>query len=128
MRIQVNLAAVPMRAFTAGAASAVSAATTFLVIRNLSDSSDELLAVRSPIVRHIVLTTRSGSGAAGPRTAVPDLVIPAHATITLNPFGNDVVLMDPPPLQAGHTIALTLTFRHGGTITVQAVITPPGTP
>ena len=127
VRIQISLAAVPMRAFTPGAASAVGAAATFLVIRNLSGSAGELVSVRSPAARHIVLTTHRG-GAAGPRTVVAGLVIPAHATITLNPFGDDVVLMDPPPLRAGQTVPLTLTFRRGGTITVQAAVTPPGTP
>ena len=57
-----------------------------------------------------------------------DLVIPAHATITLSPFGDDVVLTDPAPLHAGQIVPLTLTFRNGGTITVQAAVTQPGTP
>jgi hypothetical protein len=35
VRLQVTLAAVPMRAFTARAAATVGAATTFLTIRNL---------------------------------------------------------------------------------------------
>ena len=127
VRIRVTLAAVPMRAFTPGTASA-GAATTYFTIRNLSNSPDELLSASSPTARHIVLTTRPAGGAAGPRTVVPDLVIPAHATITLSPFGNDVVVINPPPLQAGHSVPLTLTFRHGGPITIQAAITPPGAP
>lgn len=128
VRIQVSLAAIPMRAFTPGAASATGAATTYLVIRNLSDSADELVSAHSPIARHIVLTTRPADDAAGPRTVLADLVIPAHATITLSPFGDDVVLMDPAPLHAGQIVPLTLTFRNGGTITVQAAVTQPGTP
>ncbi len=128
VRIQITLAAVPMRAFTPGAASAAGAATTYLVIRNLSNRPDELLSARSPIARHIALTTRPAGGAAGPRTAVQDLNIPAHATVALSPFGDDVVLVNPAPLQAGRGVPLTLTFRRGGTITVQAAITPPGTP
>ncbi|HUK71670.1 MAG TPA: copper chaperone PCu(A)C [Streptosporangiaceae bacterium] len=127
VRIQVTLAAIPMRAFTPGTTSA-GAATTYLTIRNLSNRPDELLSASSPIARRIVLTTRPADGAAGPRKVVPDLVIPAHATITLSPFGNDAVLINPPPLQAGHSFPLTLTFRHGGTITIQAAITPPGAP
>ena len=128
VRIQVSLAAIPMRAFTPGAASAVGGATTYLVIRNLSNSPDELVSAHSPIARHIVLTTRPAGGAVGPRTVVPDLVIPAHAKTTLSPFGNDVVLMNPAPFEAGRSVPLTLTFRHGGTITVQAAVTPPGAP
>jgi len=68
------------------------------------------VSASSPIARHIVLTTRPADGAAGPGTVVPDLVIPAHTTITRSPFGNDAVLINPPPLRAGHSVRLTLTF------------------
>ena len=64
----MTLAAVPMRAFTPQAA-----ATTFLTIRNLSGTADELVAARSPIARQVVLTVRNGP--VGPRTVVSDLAI-----------------------------------------------------
>ena len=67
VRLQVTLAAVPMRAFTPQAAASVGPATTFLTIRNLSGTPDELVAVRSPIARQVVLTVRSGPDA--PRVA-----------------------------------------------------------
>jgi len=126
VRIQVSLAAVPMRAFTPKAASAIGTATTFLTIRNLSDTSDELIAARSPIARHVVLTTRTGP--AGPRTAVAGLAIPADGTLTLSPFGNDVVLQDPAPFETTSTVPLILTFRSAGTVTIEATVTAPGTP
>ena len=56
VRIQVTLAAVPMRAFTSRAADAVGAAGVYLTIRNLGSTPDELIAVRSPVSRHVVLT------------------------------------------------------------------------
>ncbi len=64
--LQVTLAAVPMRAFTPRAAAAVGTATTFLTIRNLSGTPDELVAASSPIAGHVILTGRSGPAA--PRT------------------------------------------------------------
>ena len=97
VRLQVSLAAVPMRAFTPRAAASAGAATTFLTIRNLSGTPDQLVAVRSPIARHVVLTVRDGP--AGPRVVVSDLAIPAHGTLTLSPFGDDVVLQDPAPFE-----------------------------
>ena len=52
----MTLAAVPMRAFTSRAADAVGAAGVYLTIRNLASTPDELIAVRSPVSRHVVLT------------------------------------------------------------------------
>ncbi len=126
VRIQVTLAAVPMRAFTPAAAAKIGPATTFLTIRNLSGRPDELIAVRSPVARQVVLTVRSGPDA--PRVAVGGLAIPAHGTLTLSPFGDDVVLRDPAPFETAPTVLLTLTFRHAGPVTVEATVTAPGTP
>ncbi len=126
VRLQVTLAAVPMRAFTPAAAAAVGPATTFLTIRNLSGTPDELIAVRSPIARQVVLTVRSELN--GPRAIVGDLVIPARGILTLSPFGDDLVLRDPAPFETSSSVPLTLTFRHAGTVTVEATVTAPGTP
>jgi copper(I)-binding protein len=126
VRLQVSLAAIPMRAFTPQAASAAGAATTFLTIRNLGGTPDELVAVRSPVARHVILTERSSL--AGPRTVVSDLAIPAHGTLTLSPFGADVVLQDPAPFETRQSVPLIMTFRHAGTVTIQVTVTAPGTP
>jgi len=104
----------------------VGAATTFLTIRNLSGTADELVAARSPIARQVVLTVRNGP--AGPRTVVSDLAIPAHGSLTLGPFGDDVVLRDPAPFETSSSVPLTLTFRQGGTVTIDATVTAPSTP
>jgi copper(I)-binding protein len=126
VRLQVTLAAVPMRAFTPRAAAAVGTATTFLTIKNLSGTPDELIAARSPIARRVVLTERSGSGT--PRTVVGDLVVPAHGTLALSPFGDDLVLQNPAPFETMTAVPLTLTFRYAGTVTIDARVTPPGAP
>ncbi|MGH3200636.1 MAG: copper chaperone PCu(A)C [Streptosporangiaceae bacterium] len=126
VRLQVSLAAVPMRGFTPRAAAAVGAATTFLTIKNLSAAPDELIAVSSPVAARVVLTERAGPAA--PRTVVGDLAIPAHGTLTLSPFGDDVVLEHPAPFESGATVPLILTFRHAGTVTIDAAVTAPGTP
>ena len=122
VRLQVTQAAVPMRAFTPRAAATVRTATTFLTIQNLSGTPDELVAARSPLARHVVLRQRSGPAQGGP------LVIPAHGTLTLTPFGEDLVLQQPSPYESRATVPLTLTFRHSGTVTIDAPVTGPGTP
>jgi copper(I)-binding protein len=126
VRLQVSLAAVPMRAFTARSAAETRTATTYLTVRNLTGTADELVSVRSPLAQQVLLTVRSGP--AGPRTAVPGLVVPGHGTLVLSPFGNDVVLQDPQPYETRATVPLVLTFRHAGTVTIQAPVTAPGTP
>jgi copper(I)-binding protein len=126
VRIQVTLAAVPMRAFTPQASAAVGNATTFLTITNLSGTADELTAARSPLAAWVELTQRSGPS--GPRTPVAGLVIPAHGTLALSPFGADLVLVDPAPFENRASLPLTLTFRHAGTVTIEATVTAPGTP
>jgi periplasmic copper chaperone A len=126
VRLQVTLAAVPMRAFTPQAAAAVGSAATFLTIKNLTGTPDELIAASSPIASRVLLTERSDPTA--PRTVVSDLVVPAHGTLTLNPFGDDVILQDPAPFETKTAVPLTLTFRHAGTVTIDAPVTAPGTP
>jgi copper(I)-binding protein len=126
VRLQVTLAAVPMRSLTPQAAAAVSTATTFLTIRNLSGTADELIAVRSPLARRVVLTQTDGPEAAP--TVVAGLAIPPHGTLTLTPFGDDVVLQHPASFETRPSVPLTLTFRHAGTVTIQAAVTAPGTP
>jgi copper(I)-binding protein len=122
--LQVTQAAVPMRGFTAK--TAAGPATTFVTIRNLTGQPDELIAVTSPIASRVQLTARSGPGASRP--VVSDLVIPARSTLTLTPFGDDIVLQDPAPYENQPSVPLTLTFRHAGTVTIDAAVTAPGTP
>jgi copper(I)-binding protein len=124
VRLQVTLAAVPMRAFTPQAAAAVGTATTFLTVKNLGGAPDELIAASSPFAGRVVLT--EGSGLRSRRTVVDDLVVPAYGTLTLSPFGDDLILMDPTPFETRAAVPLTLTFRHAGTVTIDALVTPPG--
>jgi copper(I)-binding protein len=126
VQIQVTQAAVPMRAFTAQAADAVHSAGVYLTIRNLAGTPDELIAVRSPVSRHVVLTERVGSGA---RPAVVNgLAIPVGGTLALSPLAADVVLENPVPFEDRQSVPLTLVFRHAGQVTIDAPVTAPGTP
>jgi copper(I)-binding protein len=124
IRLQITLAAVPVRGFTPQ--TATGAATTFMTIRNLTGTPDELLSVTSPVASRVVLTQRTGPAA--PETVVSDLVIPAQAALILSPFGDDIVLQNPASYEYQTTVPLTLTFRHAGTVTVDAAVTLPETP
>ncbi len=126
LRIQISLAAVPMRSYPGAATAPSGPASMFLTISNRGTQPDELLSVRSPVARRIVL--RRSSGPQDPGTVVTELKIPARTSLTLTPFGNDVVLEDPRPFENDTTVPLTLTFRHAAQITVDANVSAPGTP
>jgi copper(I)-binding protein len=126
VRLKITLAAVPQRAFTVKAADAAGAAYTYLFIRNLGSTPDELVAVRTPIASRVLLTERTGP--AGRPVTVPGLAIPGNGTLTLSPLGADVVLENPSPFEATSEVPLTLVFRNAGTVTIEAPVTPPGTP
>jgi len=126
VRMTINLAAVPMRAFTPQAAAAAGAAHTYLVINNLSGAPDQLVAVRSPIASRVVLTRRTGL--TGQPTVVSSLPVPSHGTLALSPLTDDVVLENPLPFEDSKTVPLTLVFQHAGQITIDAPVTAPGTP
>jgi copper(I)-binding protein len=125
VRLQVTLAAVPMRAFTSTVANTVGVARVYLTIRNLSSTSDELIAVRSPIAQRAVLTQR---GLGTRQTTVSSLPIPGNSTLTLSPITDDVVLEQPVPYEDTRAVPLTLVFRHAGQVTIDATVTAPGTP
>ena len=101
-------------------------AATYLTITNLG-GPDMLVSVRSPAASRVTFVRHNGS-AAGPGAALRQMAIPAHATLSLNPLGLDIVLQDPRSLTVGGSVPLILTFRHAGQVTVYAAVTPPGTP
>jgi periplasmic copper chaperone A len=123
VRIQVTLAAIPLQSFSASAAAG-RPTPAYLVIHNLTGTADELLVATTPASARVVLTRHGADLAA----RVPALAVPAHGTITLDPFGPDLVLAAPHELAAGDTVPLTLDFRRAGQVRVQALVTAPGAP
>jgi len=113
-------------AVTLPSSSAPDAADTYLTVTNLG-GPDTLLSVWSSAASRVTLVRHTGS-AAGPGTALRQMAIPGHGTLSLNPFGPDIVLQDPRSLIVGASVPLVLTFRHAGRVTVFATVTPPGTP
>ena len=126
VRLQVTLAAVPMRAYLPRSAAAVGAAHVYLTVRNLTGTPDELIAVRSPIARDVVLTRRDGPGSQP--VVIRGLTVPARGTLNLSPLTDDIVLEDPAPFENSAIVPLTLVFRHAGQVTIEASVTAPGAP
>jgi copper(I)-binding protein len=113
-------------AVTLPSSAAPGQAATYLTITNLG-GPDTLVSVRSSTANRVTFVRHAGS-AAGPGIVLPRMAIPGHRTLSLNPFGLDIVLQDPRSLSVGGSVLLVLTFRHAGRVTVDATITPPGTP
>ena len=126
VRMQVSVAAVPMRGYTAASAGAVHSAGMYLTIRNLTGQPDELTGVSSPAATRVLLTQRQTL--TGPRTTVHALTVPAHGTLRLTPFGDDVILENPVAYETRNSVPLVLTFRHTGKLSVSASVSAPGTP
>jgi len=126
VRIEVTLAAVPMPGYAAGHASLPGGPATYLTIRNLSGSPDELIGARSSAAARVQISGLPDR--AGHRSAIAGLPVPADGTVSFSAFGRDLVLLRPVSLPAGQTFPLTLTFRHAGQVTVELTVTPPGTP
>ena len=115
-----------MRAFTPQAADAIGTAQVYLVIRNLAAVPDELIAVRTPIASRVIFT--QGGALGGPQTQVADLTVPAAGTLSLSPLTGGLLIERPVSFENRQMVPLTLVFRHGGQITVDATVTAPFTP
>ena len=127
VRLQVTQAAVPMRAFTPQAAAAVRTAATFLTIQEPQRHPRRARRGAQPPRPPRRAAAARRPGARRPSAGQP-LVIPAHGTLTLTPFGDDLMLQQPSPYETRATVRLTLTFRHSGTVTIDVPVTGPGTP
>jgi copper(I)-binding protein len=101
-------------------------AEAYLTIANLG-GADRLIAVTTPDARRVVLVQHGGNPA-GPGRTLAAVPIGAHSTVSLNPFSAGIVLIGPSGLTVGDSVPLTLTFAAAGRVTVQASVTPPGTP
>lgn len=55
-----------------------------------------------------------------------EVPVPAGETVVFEPGGLHVMIDDPPALEVGDTVTVTLTFRDGGEQTVDARVTEPG--
>ena len=123
VRLQITGAVVPAPA-TADATSA------YLTIRNTGAEPDELLSVSTAVSRQTMLSdNRAAPGAAaGTMVRVPGIAVPAHGSVTLGPYTEDIMLTQPSKLTVGQTVTLVLDFRVLGQVTVQAKVVPPGTP
>ena len=100
----------------------VDAVPVSLLIRNDGDEADRLLGGSTPIARQVeVHGARLVAGRREMRANPDGLVIPANATLILEPGGHHLMLFGlQTDLVQGETFPLTLDFAQAGEVTVMA--------
>jgi copper(I)-binding protein len=106
-------------------ASAGQTTVGYLDIRN-NGSADELMSVSTSVGGTVELRAPVTKGVSPVvMHTVKDIPIPADATTQLIPNSYHLLITDPGPMHDGKDIYLTLTFAHGLTMTVIALVTNP---
>jgi copper(I)-binding protein len=98
-------------------------AAGYLTITNPGAVADALVAVTSPIAMSCEIheTSLDSSGMAGMHP-IDRLEIPAGGTVSLEPGGYHLMLMDSQAMTVGSTVELRLEFEKAGTVVVQAEV------
>jgi periplasmic copper chaperone A len=97
----------------------------YLDIRN-NGAADELMSVSTSVGGTVELRAPVTKGVSPVvMHTVKDIPIPADATTQLIPNSYHLLITDPGPMHDGKDIYLTLTFAHGLTMTVIALVTNP---
>jgi copper(I)-binding protein len=95
----------------------------YFEIANEGDGDDHLIGASTSVADEAILhrTTSSDDGLMG-MERVEDLEIPAGETVTLEPGGLHVMLMDVDDLEEGDTVDVDLEFETSGVVTVEAEV------
>lgn len=121
VRLQITGAIVPLPATPAATAA-------YLTIRNTGAEADELLSVATDSAQRTMLADNTGASGAtsGSMVELKGITVPAHGTVVLGPYADDIMLMQPKSLSVGQTVVLVLDFRTLGQVTVDAKVAPLG--
>lgn len=95
----------------------------YLVIQN-NGAADELTAAHTSVGGRVIFREPVRAGGTSMKT-VPDIGIPADATLRLSPVGFHMLITGAGAIRSGTQITLMLTFAKGGTMSVTADVTNP---
>jgi copper(I)-binding protein len=95
----------------------------YLVIQN-NGAPDQLTSARTSVGGRVIFRAPARAGADVMKT-VPDITIPADATLRLSPAGFHMLITGAGPMRSGGQITLMLTFAKSGTMSVTADVTNP---
>ena len=99
-------------------------AEVYLTLSNTSAKTIDLIGVRTDLASiEILHKTFVGSNGAPRMSAIPELRVEPGASVTLEPGGLHVMLIDlEKPLAEGNTLPLRLTFYDGDDLTIEVPI------
>ena len=119
-------------AYVRSSGSTAQAAAAFMTLQNASTGADRLLAASTSVAGAVELHTVIKEGEVMRMRAVTAIDVPAGQTVTLQPGGLHVMLMDlRRPLTPGESIDVTLVFEKAGRRIVSMpvrALTPGGAP
>ncbi|MEO5374738.1 MAG: copper chaperone PCu(A)C [Alphaproteobacteria bacterium] len=99
----------------------------FMTITNGGSKADALTGAATDVAKMAELHTHIHEGEVMRMRKVDSIPVPAGGTVALKPGGDHVMLMGlTRPVKPGDMVPLTLTFRDGGTVAVQAHVMGPG--
>lgn len=95
----------------------------FFELHNRGETDDRLVKAAAPVADRVELHTHVMEHGMARMQEVPAVDVPAGQTVTFQPGGYHVMLQDlKDRLKAGQTFPLTLTFEHGGEVTVEVTV------
>lgn len=96
----------------------------FMLIENIGDAGDRLIAAKSPVAQMAQLHTHREEGGVMKMVHVEEgFDVPAGETLVLQRGGHHVMFMGlTEPFEQGKTIPLTLVFETSGEITVDVPV------
>ena len=100
----------------------------FFVLTNAGPEPDRLVGATSPAAEKIEIhAIKVMGGDIGMRPRDDGLGLPAGVTLTLQPRGYHLLLIDlPAPLTQGARLSVTLVFEKAGSIDVEFLVEAPG--
>ena len=113
-------------AWSRPAAGAGSTTSVYFKVTNRGDDADRLLGGVSPMAETVEIHETTMEGDMVHMMPVSEIVLPAGATISLEPGGFHLMLVGlTGPLGPGDRVPLTLRFERSGAIEVEAEVREP---
>jgi len=107
-------------------APAGSTATMYFTIDNPTPDAVSLVSVSTPMTGDVEMHTISSDGGLVSMTQVTAIAVEPHATVSLDPAGSHVMLVDIGQLTEGSKIPTTFTFSDGRTVDESVVVKSSG--
>ncbi len=111
------------QAWAAPSSTTKSTGSIYLTIRNAGAEPDWLVAAHSPAAVKTELRSHRAGPVVGPARKVIGVALPAGKTVTLQPGGELIALIDiTEPYRLGGSVPVTLIFQKAGEVSIAAPV------